>query len=37
MRAMVDNVKKFEAQHGIIEEADQNYPPMNFNTPKAQA
>ncbi len=37
MRAMVDNVKKFEAQHGIIEEPEQQYPPMNFNTPKAQA
>lgn len=37
MRAMVDNVKKFEAQHGIIEEADPGYPSMNFNTPKAQA
>lgn len=37
MRALVDNVKKFEAQHGMIEEPDQQYPPMNFNTPKAQA
>jgi hypothetical protein len=37
MRALVDNVKKFEAQHGTIAEPDQQYPPMNFNTPKAQA
>jgi len=37
MRALVDNVKKFEGQHGIIEEPEQQYPPMNFNTPKAQA
>ncbi len=37
MRALVDNVKKFEAQHGIIEEPEQQYPSMNFNTPKAQA
>jgi hypothetical protein len=37
MRALVDNVKKFEAQHGVIEEPDQQYPTMNFNTPKAQA
>jgi hypothetical protein len=37
MRALVDNVKKFEAQHGLIEEPDQQYPAMNFNTPKAQA
>ncbi|MEM6963421.1 MAG: DUF3467 domain-containing protein [Bacteroidota bacterium] len=37
MRALVDNVKKYEAQNGIIAEPDQQYPPMNFNTPKAQA
>ena len=37
MRALVDNVKKYEALHGMIEEPDQQYPPMNFNTPKAQA
>lgn len=37
MRALVDNVKKYEAQNGIIDEPDQQYPPMNFNTPKAQA
>ena len=37
MRAMVDNIKKYETQNGVIEEPDQQYPPMNFNTPKAQA
>ena len=37
MRALVDNVKKYEAQNGIIDEPEQHYPPMNFNTPKAQA
>ena len=40
MRALMDNVKKFEAQHGTIEEPDQGhggFPPMNFNTPPAQA
>ena len=38
MRAMIDNVKKYEAQHGAINEPEQTpYPPMNFNTPKAQA
>lgn len=38
MRALVDNIKKFESQHGKIEEPDvPQYPNMNFNTPKAQA
>lgn len=39
MRALADNIKKFEGQFGAIEESDQNvsFPPMNFNTPKAQA
>ena len=36
--ALTDNVKKFEAQFGQIVEMDApTYPPMNFNTPKAQA
>ncbi|MCB9080735.1 MAG: DUF3467 domain-containing protein [Lewinellaceae bacterium] len=38
LRAMADNIKKYEAQFGMIEEPDQTpLPPMNFNTPKAQA
>ncbi len=38
LRALVDNVKKFEAQHGKIDEPEQPpFPPMSFNTPKAQA
>ena len=38
MRALMDNVKKFEAQHGTIDEKEQvQFPPMNFNTPTAQA
>ncbi len=38
LRALADNVKKFEAQHGAIEEIEQTPPfPMNFNTPKAEA
>lgn len=38
MRALMDNVNKFEAQHGSIDEPEQPpFPPMNFNTPKAQA
>lgn len=38
MRALADNIKKFEAQFGVIDEPEQPpFPPMNFNTPKAQA
>lgn len=38
MRALMDNVKKYEAQFGSIAEPDNpNLPPMNFSTPKAQA
>ena len=37
LRALVDNVKKYEAQHGkITEPAKDSFPPMNF-TPTAQA
>jgi hypothetical protein len=39
LKALVDNVKKYEAQHGPISEPEQNsnsFPPMNF-TPTAQA
>jgi ribonuclease BN (tRNA processing enzyme) len=39
LKALVDNVKKFESQHGPIQDQPDNppFPPMNFNTPKAQA
>ena len=37
LKALVDNVNKFEAQHGKIAEAEKGYPQMNFNTPPAQA
>lgn len=38
IRALADNIKKYEAQHGpISEHKDPNPFPMNFNTPKAQA
>ncbi len=38
LRALADNVKKYEAQNGAIKEPDQNpFPNMNFNTPTAQA
>ena len=38
LSALVDNVNKFEAQYGKITIANQPpFPPMSFNTPKAQA
>ncbi len=38
MKALAENVKKFEAQFGSIDEPDvPPFPTMNFNTPKAQA
>ena len=38
MRALEDNMKKFEKQFGTIAETESPMiPPMNFNTPKAQA
>jgi len=37
MKALQDNVKKFEAQNGKIPEPEQAFPQMNFNTPPAQA
>ena len=36
--ALKDNVQKYESQFGKIDEPDQTpFPPMNFNTPPAQA
>lgn len=35
--ALKDNVQKFEMQFGKIEDVDPSLPPMNFNTPPAQA
>lgn len=38
MKALIDNVKKFESQYGVIDEQEHlPFPPMNFNTPEAQA
>ncbi|MEO7177143.1 MAG: DUF3467 domain-containing protein [Saprospiraceae bacterium] len=38
MKALAENVKKFEQQYGVIEDTDQpQFPPMSFTTPKAQA
>ena len=38
MHALVDNVKKFEAAHGIIKDTEMPTPlPMNFGGPAAMA
>lgn len=37
MRALVDNIKRFEAQNGIIKEQEQMNAPFNFNGPTGQA
>lgn len=37
MRALAENLRKFEQQHGGIQDSEPNIPPMNFNTPPAQA
>jgi Protein of unknown function (DUF3467) len=37
MRALIDNIKKFEAQHGVIKDQETPAMPFNFGTPPAQA
>ena len=38
LKALADNVKKYEAQFGAINDKEgPQFPPMNFNTPTAQA
>ncbi len=37
MKAMIDNVKKFEAANGTIQDMDQIEVPFTFGGPKAQA
>jgi hypothetical protein len=37
MRALVDNVKRFEAAHGVIKDMEQVNLPFNFGGPTAQA
>ena len=38
MKALADNINKYESQHGVIEDnSPQQMPPMSFNTPTAQA
>jgi len=38
LKALADNIEKYEAQFGPIQEPEQPpFPPMSFNTPNAQA
>lgn len=38
LKALAENVNKYESQFGAIDEPEQPpFPPMSFNTPKAQA
>ncbi|MDI9338690.1 MAG: DUF3467 domain-containing protein [Alphaproteobacteria bacterium] len=37
MRALIDNIQKFEEKYGIIQEFENQDPPMNFVGPIAQA
>ena len=37
MKALEDNIAKFEKQFGQVTSQEPAYPHMNFNTPKAQA
>jgi hypothetical protein len=37
MRALIDNVQKYEQHFGMIEDNDQQMPPMNFGTPNTMA
>ncbi len=37
MRALVDNVKRFEAQHGVIKDQEATSLPFAFNGPAGQA
>jgi len=37
MRALIDNIKRFEAQHGNIKDQEMPATPFNFGAPPAQA
>ncbi len=37
MRALVDNIKRFEAAHGVIKDQEQVALPFTFGAPAAQA
>jgi 3-methyladenine DNA glycosylase Tag len=37
MKALIDNVKRFESQYGVIKDQENTATPFNFGTPTAQA
>jgi 3-methyladenine DNA glycosylase Tag len=37
MKALIDNVKRFESQYGVIKDQETTQTPFNFGTPTAQA
>jgi hypothetical protein len=37
LKALQDNVRRYELQNGTISDTEMNMPPMNFNTPPASA
>jgi hypothetical protein len=37
MRALIDNIKRFETQYGTIKDQETNAMPFNFGSPTAQA
>jgi hypothetical protein len=37
MKALMDNIQKYEANMGVIHVNEQSMPPINFGTPPAQA
>src|ERR1700741_5011811 len=37
MRALIDNVKRFETQYGVIKDQETTALPFNFGSPTAQA
>lgn len=37
LKALQDNVRRYESQNGTISDAEMNMPAMNFNTPPASA
>jgi len=37
LKALNDNIAKYENQHGTIGGSDSGFPPFNFSAPKAQA
>lgn len=37
MRALIDNIQKYESNFGEIQDVEPNLPPMNFGTPGTMA